>query len=470
MDIEQLPLLELFTRLRKAGLPLGIENYKLLLQALGGGFGLSDRAALARLCCMLWVKSPQEKRIFDYHFERVIGEPNALPLTSTSPLCEDVSDPEAKLDKRKTHPTLRHLALGGILLLSAAIARIIQETPTPTPTAAPTPITEAPTPTPTAAPTPITEAPTVTAIPNPNPIATLSPQFFWGGLLGIFAALAASAIAIRWLGQRIAKRRLGRAQPLLQPTPSQQANLLTAPFTEESDEIEIAQFLREARVLMKDPCFPISQRQMKQSWRYLRRLVRSGKATELDIQATVNQIGRQGLLLNPVLVPRRINRTQLVLFIDRDGSMVPFHRLSHRLAETALKAGRLGKASVYYFQNCPLDYLYRDLYHQNPELMSHILSRLDATWTAAMIFSDAGALRGGLSPKRIALTAAFLEKLRPQVRYLVWLNPMPRDRWAGTTAGEIARLVPMFEVSRSGFQQAIDVLRGAVSVHSRDVS
>ncbi|MGK7895404.1 MAG: hypothetical protein AB4372_17730 [Xenococcus sp. (in: cyanobacteria)] len=77
-----------------------------------------------------------------------------------------------------------------------------------------------------------------------------------------------------------------------------------------------------------------------------------------------------------------------------------------------------------------------------------------------MIFSDAGALRGGLSPKRINLTTAFLEQLRQEVRYLAWLNPMPKERWQGTSAEEIARNVGMFEVSREGFQQAMDRLRG----------
>ena len=86
MDIEELPLLELFTRLRKAGLLLGIGEYKLLLQAIRGGFGFPDRSALARLCCTLWVKYPQDKRIFDYHFEQVIGKPDSLPLTSKNDL------------------------------------------------------------------------------------------------------------------------------------------------------------------------------------------------------------------------------------------------------------------------------------------------------------------------------------------------------------------------------------------------
>jgi hypothetical protein len=48
--MKDLPLLELFTRLREAGLPLGIDDYQAVLQSLKAGYGLPDRAALARLC------------------------------------------------------------------------------------------------------------------------------------------------------------------------------------------------------------------------------------------------------------------------------------------------------------------------------------------------------------------------------------------------------------------------------------
>ncbi len=292
-------------------------------------------------------------------------------------------------------------------------------------------------------------------------IGTTSPPLFWGGLIGILVTLVVIVITLRWKSKSITKRRSSQEGQLEQPTQIQANTLLAAQLTEEIDEVEILQLLQGDRFLMKHESFPITHRQLKQSWRYLRRLVRSGTPTELDIQATVKQISRQGFLLNPVFIPRRVNRTQLLLLLDHDGSMVPFHRLSHRLAETSLQAGRLSKASIYYFHNCPLEYLYQDPHHQKAELISHILPRLEPKWTVALIFSDAGALRGGLSPKRIKLTAAFLERLRQQVRYLVWLNPMPSERWLGTSAGEIARLVPMFAVSRQGFQQAIDVLRGA---------
>jgi uncharacterized protein with von Willebrand factor type A (vWA) domain len=72
-----------------------------------------------------------------------------------------------------------------------------------------------------------------------------------------------------------------------------------------------------------------------------------------------------------------------------------------------------------------------------------------------LIFSDAGAARGGYSEERYELTKEFLTKLKQKVRYIAWLNPMPHSRWNKTTAGEIARLLPMFEVSRPGVQDAI---------------
>jgi hypothetical protein len=237
---------------------------------------------------------------------------------------------------------------------------------------------------------------------------------------------------------------------------------------ETDDEVQVAQAVKAADIdeeitdrnfLLTSDYFPVTRRQMKQSWRYLRRPVREGIPIELDIEATVNQIGQQGILLEPVLVPRRVNRTELLLLIDQDGSMVPFHALSHRLAETAVRGGRLGKAGIYYFHNCPMDYLYHDSYHQEAAAIAQMLPRLPER-TVVLIFSDAGAARGAYSEERIELTEMFLTQLRQRIRYIAWLNPIPQKRWFGTTAGEIADLVPMFEMTRRGLQDAIDVLRG----------
>ncbi|MDF5712805.1 MAG: VWA domain-containing protein [Rhizonema sp. NSF051] len=120
----------------------------------------------------------------------------------------------------------------------------------------------------------------------------------------------------------------------------------------------------------------------------------------------------------------------------------------------------LGKAGIYYFHNCPIEYLYHDSNLLEAELVRDVVTTVCSQRTAVLIFSDAGAARGGNSEERYELTQQFLSQIKQRVRYIAWLNPLPRTRWAGTTAGDIARIVPMFEVSRRGLQDAIGVLRG----------
>ncbi|MEZ2232599.1 CoxE [Microcoleus sp.] len=360
--VDELPLIELFSQLREAGFPLGIGEYKLLLEALQKGFGTSDRTSLYRLCKTLWVKSAEDKRLFDYHFELIVKESQeAIPAipektAKSAPETEDSGIIE-------TAPQLTEQTSEGIL-----------------------------------------------SAPHPELIEAIEDE-------------------------------VQAAKAVMQATNKYEA-------------------ISDRQFILTSEYFPVTRRQMKQSWRYLRRPVREGPPVELDVEATVNQIGRQGILLSPVLVPRRINRSQLLLLIDRDGSMVPFHDLSQRLAETAVRGGRLGNAGIYYFQNCPVDYLYHDPYQLEAEKIDRLLANLRPEKSAMLIFSDAGAARGGYSEERVELTAAFLQQIKAKVRYVAWLNPMPESRWEGTTAGKVARLVPMFEMARRGLQDAIGLLRG----------
>jgi uncharacterized protein len=205
--------------------------------------------------------------------------------------------------------------------------------------------------------------------------------------------------------------------------------------------------------------FPVTRRQMKQSWRHMRRKVREGPPEEIDVDATVKKIGREGVLLAPVLLPRRINRAELVLLIDQGGSMVPFHNLTRQLRETAQRGSRLGQTRVYYFHDYPANFLYSDSARLEGQPTDEILARFNDR-AAVLIISDAGAARGKFDTKRLASTENFLQQLERSVRYYAWLNPMPNSRWAQTTAGAIARLVPMFEMSRQGLDAAISTLRG----------
>lgn len=358
---KELPLLELFTRLREAGLPLGIDEYRLVLKALQEGFGTSDQEALAQMCCTLWVKSPDEEHLFKYHFQQVMRNRDdvkpAVVNQEKKNQTADFSDPKAQREESEEKP--------------------------------------------------------------PEPLNTTPTSL-----------------------------------ELMQVEDEMQVAEAIQITNRNSEEITINRFTQT------DEYFPVTRRQMKQSWRHLRRFVRQGLPTELDIETTIEQVGRLGILLEPVLVPSRINKTELSLLIDHKGSMTPFHALSQRLAETALRGGRLGKTSIYYFHNYPTNYLYHDHTRQQAETVTDFIAQLRPERSAVLIFSDGGAARGGFSVERLELTQKFLEKLKQRVRYIAWLNPMSTERWFGTTAGEIARLVPMFEMSRQGFDRAIDVLRG----------
>lgn len=377
MITQDLPLYDLFNKLRQSGLPLGVSEYELLLRALMAGFGIADQNALARLCKTLWVKSTEEGEIFDYHFAEVMKQ----GITSETAVFPQISSAETE-------------------------AKITPETP---------------------------KLPTSKPEIDPNSLP---------------------------------------AKPL--PTPTSNAKsteLQQPPVVEIEDEIQVAKSavlsisssdeITDAAFLLTSDYLPVTKRQMKQAWRYLRRPVREGPRTELDVEATAKRIAQQGILLEPVLVPRRINRAELVLLIDQDGSMVPFHSLADRLMETALRGGRLGQTGIYYFHNCPVDYLYRDPGHQEAETFEQVLSHLSQTRSSVLIFSDGGAARGSYNSDRLELTEAFLNQFKQRVRYLTWLNPVPKSRWPGTTAGKIAQLIPMFECDRSGLQDAIKVLRSS---------
>lgn len=89
-----------------------------------------------------------------------------------------------------------------------------------------------------------------------------------------------------------------------------------------------------------------------------------------------------------------------------------------------------------------------------------MLSKLSPIRSSVLIFSDGGAARGCYNSDRLELTEEFLKQFKQRVRYMAWLNPVPKSRWEGTTAGEISRSIPMFECDRIGLQNAIKVLRG----------
>ncbi len=256
MSQQKPPLFDLFMLMREeAGLPLAIDEYYLLLEALKGGFGIASREELKQICRLLWIKSqfsPQAESFeecFDEYFKRY---DERLKPVSKKPkrTQEDIPSSETPLDSVDKDE-------------SESL-----ETPP--------------------------DMPSKSNLQVP--------------------------IAIR--GKLLPKKL----------------------FSKDIYQLSARDF-------------PVTERQIQQSWRYLRRPIREGALTDIDIEATIQQVCQQGIFLEPVLISNRINRAELLLLIDVSNSMVPFYLLSQKLVDN-LQGGRLGKADIYYFRNCPGDYLY----------------------------------------------------------------------------------------------------------------
>jgi uncharacterized protein len=205
--------------------------------------------------------------------------------------------------------------------------------------------------------------------------------------------------------------------------------------------------------------WPITRRHMAYSWRYLRRPVADGPEEILDIEKTINQVARQGFFLAPAYRRRERNRAHLILLIDQGGSMVPFHHFTRDLIETAQQESNIEKVEGLYFHNVPAQSLYIDPFMNKPVLYEYIAAQFSGD-TSVLIVSDAGAARGYRRLERIHATSSFLLNIKQSTSLIAWMNPMPKERWPGTSAQIISNLIPMFQMDKDGFSNAIDVVRG----------
>jgi uncharacterized protein with von Willebrand factor type A (vWA) domain len=238
------------------------------------------------------------------------------------------------------------------------------------------------------------------------------------------------------------------------------------------------------------PQYPVNFRNAAQAWRRLRWPVREGPATELDVDATIARRSRVGTVSPAVLRPRRRNRVRLLLLVDRQGSMTPFHDYVDEVCQAINQAGRLGHVAAFYFRNMPLkgtdpailDRLTEGMFARLDPIMADIppltTGRLyadrqlvdavpaaevlseHAQGAATVIISDGGAARGRYQLVRLLDTVAFLRGLKSFTTRIVWLNPLPASAWQPSSAAEIARHVPMFAMDQDGMHRAVNVLRG----------
>jgi uncharacterized protein len=208
-----------------------------------------------------------------------------------------------------------------------------------------------------------------------------------------------------------------------------------------------------------DPPVQVGARDMAVLWRRLRRAARRGASTELDLEATVRRRCEEGVLRAPVRRPQRANSARVLVLADAGDTMAPWRPLLQTL-RASLPAGGFADSALRWFIDVPGDELYRDEACAEPEAAAALMRRFEGA--ALLIVSDVGSARGLLDRRRAARARAFVARWAPALTRVVWLNPMPEDRWRGTSAALVAAdpQISCVALGPGALLGTIDLLRG----------
>ncbi|MEL7314965.1 MAG: hypothetical protein AAFN08_08435 [Cyanobacteria bacterium J06559_3] len=182
---------------------------------------------------------------------------------------------------------------------------------------------------------------------------------------------------------------------------------------------------------------PLPQRTVLDSWRLLRRPLREGIRHELDLAATIRRITQEGYFSDVVMRPVKSKRVELVVLVDDSNVMLPFRPALQPLIE-AIKNQQITPATLYRFTTYPDEYVYDWQTPTQAMPLDQVLSRMHPRRTIVLIWGDAGATQTNPMDDHRKGLMTFLTRLSPCIRSLIWLNPLPSERWSGTLAAEVA--------------------------------
>lgn len=181
---------------------------------------------------------------------------------------------------------------------------------------------------------------------------------------------------------------------------------------------------------------PLSTSDVKESWRAWRQIQQRDELRDLDVSRTVAGVNSGGVIEELVWHPATSQQGDLVVLVDDGDSMLPYWPAVSKLFDI-IEQKRITPAQMYRFAEYPWRYLYPWQRPDKSVLAENVLKNLSADRTILLVVSDGGAAMGSEDEDRVAGTLEFLQRWEKSVRPIVWLNPVPIDRWPQTPAAEI---------------------------------
>ena len=224
---------------------------------------------------------------------------------------------------------------------------------------------------------------------------------------------------------------------------------------------------REFRDFREDNVLSIRQFQM--AFRRLRHFTNQDSGPEeFDVDATIKETCRMGGVLQIRMKKPRRNNIKVLLLMDSGGSMGPHSQLCSRLFQAISRSNRFKDLKVYYFHNCPDEYLYTNptLEQQYAHYTEEVLRKHDPDYRVILV-GDAAMDIDELIGHPIADAhnlgysgEDWFKHISSRYRRAVWLNPYGWNfseifgDW-GKTHAIISDLFPMYHLSVAGLEQAM---------------
>ena len=208
---------------------------------------------------------------------------------------------------------------------------------------------------------------------------------------------------------------------------------------------------------------PLTQSQMGEALKRLRRMVPAGPKDLVNVDKTIRETLRNAGEIEIVFDRRLADRLKVILMIDNGGwSMEPYVEIVQTLFNYA--RSQFKDLGTYYFHNTVYDVVWQDArrYHRPERLEDFALrdpeTRLilvgDASMSPYELMYGGGAL--DISQRCTQPSIDRLKFLAGLFRHAVWLNPAPLWEWSrGSTIGVIRQVFPMFGLTLDGLEAAV---------------
>ncbi len=212
-----------------------------------------------------------------------------------------------------------------------------------------------------------------------------------------------------------------------------------------------------------DPSKQLGTRNIKIALRRLRHHIRSGAATEFDIDQTIKATAKKGYL-DLMHRPEKRNAVKLLVFFDIGGSMDWHIQMVEQLFAAAHQEFK--HLEHYYFHNCLYDFVWKDNSRRWQERIStmDLLHKYNKDYKVIFV-GDAS-----MSPYELTIPGGsveymndepgelWLDRIVNQFDHIAWLNPIPQEHWSWTPSINMIRARfknQMYPLNISGISSAI---------------